>query len=214
MVGTSAVSLASVDNMRNCKDSTGAVDRAARHPVRDDRARAAVLRPVVPDRAAAGRLRDEGPSTRRRSTPTCRAAATTTRSTARGSSTASTSSAATRSRPVTRRSRASAPCATSGSSPTRTSTCPASRTQSAYTPVVQEMKNQGSNYGQAITASAMVLHAQGGRAAGPHRREGVGLRRGLLRQAVPQQRRLRRRGPVRRHAVPALLTRRTRRRTR
>jgi hypothetical protein len=29
--------------------------------------------------------------------------------------------------------------------------------QSAYTPVIQEMKNSGSNYGQAITASAMVL---------------------------------------------------------
>ena len=29
--------------------------------------------------------------------------------------------------------------------------------QSAYTPVIQEMKNAGSNYGQAVTASAMVL---------------------------------------------------------
>jgi hypothetical protein len=29
--------------------------------------------------------------------------------------------------------------------------------QSAYTPVIQEMKNSGSNYGQAVTASAMVL---------------------------------------------------------
>ena len=38
-VGTSAVSLASVDEMRNCKDSTGAVDGSARHPVRVDRAR-------------------------------------------------------------------------------------------------------------------------------------------------------------------------------
>src|SRR4029079_2196648 len=29
--------------------------------------------------------------------------------------------------------------------------------QSAYTPVIQAMKSNGSNYGQAITASAMVL---------------------------------------------------------
>ncbi len=29
--------------------------------------------------------------------------------------------------------------------------------QSAYTPVIQAMKNDGSNYGQAITANAMVL---------------------------------------------------------
>ena len=55
-----------------------------------------------------------------------------------------------------------------------------SATQSAYTPVVQEMKSNGSNYGQAIrSAHAMVLTAQGSDAAGPHRREGVGLRRAV-----------------------------------
>jgi Periplasmic binding protein len=34
---------------------------------------------------------------------------------------------------------------------------PGAAPQSAYTPVIQEMKNDGSNYGQAITANAMVL---------------------------------------------------------
>ena len=34
---------------------------------------------------------------------------------------------------------------------------PTSAPQSAYTPVIQEMKNDGSNYGQAITNTAMIL---------------------------------------------------------
>ena len=70
------------------------------------------------------------------------------------------------------------------SSPTRTSTSPVPRTQSAYTPVIQEMKSNGSNYGQASTASADGAHAQGSSAAGPDRREGVGLRRAVLRREL------------------------------
>ena len=96
VVGTSAVSLASVDEMRNCKDSTGAVDGSARHPVRVDRARAAVLGPVVPDGPAAGDLLDGHGQHPRRSSPTSGAATTTTRSSAT-TCTASTSSGATRS---------------------------------------------------------------------------------------------------------------------
>ena len=38
-------------------------------------------------------------------------------------------------------------------SPTRTSTSPSFAPQSAYTPVVQEMKTAGSNYGQATQGS-------------------------------------------------------------
>ena len=182
MVGTSAVFLTSVDDMRNCKDSTGAVTGLPDIPFVTTALVAAVLGPVVPDGAAAGDLlhRDPAPAdlpAERRPRRT-----TTRRSTAR-TSTASTSSAATRSRPVTRRS-------SSGigqmrgrghASPTRTSTSRAARRSRRYTPVVQAMKNDGSNYGQAhARAPQHDPPPQGGDAAGPHRREGVGLRRAVL----------------------------------
>ena len=65
-VGTSSVFLTSVDNMRNCKDSTGAVTGLPDIPFVIDGAGAAVLRPVVPDRAAAGataHTKDQHPQT-------------------------------------------------------------------------------------------------------------------------------------------------------
>ena len=61
-VGTSAVFAASVDKMRNCKDSTGAVTGLPDIPFVIDRAGAAVLRPVVPDGAAAGDLLHRRPA--------------------------------------------------------------------------------------------------------------------------------------------------------
>ena len=127
MVGTSAVSLASVDDMRNCTDSTGAVtglpdipfvSTALVHQCSDQ---SFPIAPPQVDCATEGRAPADVPGR------TCRAATTTSRSTARRSSTASTCSATTRSRPVTPRSPASARCVTSASSPTRTSTSPGSR---------------------------------------------------------------------------------------
>ena len=89
--------------------------------------------------------------------------------------------------------------------------------QSAYTPVVQEMKNDGSNYAQAHQGRTRDgAPAQGSDAPGPHRREGLGLHRAAATsKTFLDGRRRRRRRPVRRHAVPARSsTRRSRRPTR
>ena len=51
MVGTSAALLNTIEEMRDCQDSTGAVDRTPRHPLLRRFDRSPVLVGVVPDRA-------------------------------------------------------------------------------------------------------------------------------------------------------------------
>jgi hypothetical protein len=104
MVGTSAVFLTSVDNMRNCKDSTGAVTGLPDIPF----VSTALVQqcsdesfPIAPPQVECA-TKDQHPQTFRANVS--RVVSTTTRSSARTSCTASTSSAATPSRRVTRRS--------------------------------------------------------------------------------------------------------------
>ena len=150
-------SLASVDNMRNCKDSTGAVTglpdipfvtTALVHQCSDQSF------PIAPPQVECD-TKDRAPA----DLPRQRVAWPLLQREVRQGQAPRRVRVRQRlevgARLVVRR--ASVRCVTSASSPTRTSTSPASPTQSAYTPVIQAMKNNGSNYGQAITASAMVL---------------------------------------------------------
>ena len=83
---------------------------------------------------------------------------------------------------------------------------PGAAPQSAYTPVIQAMKNNGSNYGQAITANAMVLMRKEAALQGLTGVKVWDCGVGCYDKEFLDSRRLRRRGPVRRHAVPALLS--------
>ena len=129
--------------------ATGLPDIAGRH----DRGRAAVLADDVPAQPAADRLRHQGPAPadvpgERRATRR-----TTRRSSAR-SSTARTSSRAT-SRPPTNANRcvddADADAGRDQGDGPRARR-PARAPQSAYTPIVQKMKDDGSNYAQSGVA--------------------------------------------------------------
>ena len=149
MVGTSAVFLTSVDNMRNCKDSTGAVTGLPDIPF----VSTALVQqcsdqsfPIAPPQVAAATQR---PSIRRRSRRTWRAATTTSRSTARESPRRLRLRERLQvgARRVVRQPRRV--CVTSGIKSDEDFDLPGAAPQSAYTPVVQEMKSSGSNYGQA-----------------------------------------------------------------
>ena len=207
MVGTSAVFLDAVDEMRNCKDSTGARRPGCPTSRSYDGARPAVLRPVVPDRAAAGGLLHQGRAPADVPGRTSVAGATTSRSSAR-TCTASTSSGATRSRPVTRRSRAArCSCAPSACKsderlrPLGRGDAVASTRRSSRQIKTQRLELRA-------VPRVVPVHgppAQGGHAPGPHRREGVGLRRRrATTKAFLAAGGAGRRGPVRRHAVPAV----------
>ena len=128
------------------------------------------------------------PSTRRPSRPTSAAAATTRRSSAR-TCTASTCSAATRRRPVTRRSSSGlGQVRDIGIKSDQDFDRPAPRPQSDYTPVVQAMKSNGSNYGQCTRPyPCTVLTPQGGRRsrASPASRSGTAACSATTRSSSP-----------------------------
>jgi len=156
MVGTSAVSLASVDNMRNCKDSTGAVTglpdvpfvtTALVHQCSDQSF------PIAPPQVQCD-TQDEHPQTFHANVSRGRyynqkfgegklhgvyVFGNDSKS-ARDSSFVSLGAL----RDI-------------GITSDKDFDVSGFANQSAYTPVIQEMKNSGSNYGQAITANAMVL---------------------------------------------------------
>jgi len=156
MVGTSAVSLASVDNMRNCKDSTGAatgipdvpfVSTALVHQCSDQSF------PIAPPQVDCA-TKDQHPQTFHANVSRGRfynkkfgegklhgvyVFGNDSKS-ARDSSFASLGAL----RDI-------------GIKSDKDFDLPGAAPQSAYTPVIAEMKANGSNYGQAITANAMVL---------------------------------------------------------
>jgi hypothetical protein len=156
MVGTSAVFLTSVDNMRNCKDSTGAatglpdvpfVSTALVHQCSDQSF------PIAPPQVDCA-TKDQHPQTFHANVARGRyynkkfgenklhgvyVFGNDSKS-ARDSSFASLGAL----RDI-------------GIKSDQDFDLPGASPQSAYTPVVQAMKDNGSNYGQAITASAMVL---------------------------------------------------------
>jgi hypothetical protein len=156
MVGTSAVFLTSVDNMRNCKDSTGAatglpdvpfVSTALVHQCSDQSF------PIAPPQVDCA-TKDQHPQTFHANVSRGRfynkkfgegklhgvyVFGNDSKS-ARDSSFASLGAL----RDI-------------GIKSDKDFDLPGASPQSAYTPVVQAMKDNGSNYGQAITASAMVL---------------------------------------------------------
>jgi len=156
MVGTSAVFLTSVDNMRNCKDSTGAatglpdvpfVSTALVHQCSDQSF------PIAPPQVDCA-TKDAHPQTFHANVARGRyynkkfgegklhgvyVFGNDSKS-ARDSSFASLGAL----RDI-------------GIKSDKDFDLPGASPQSAYTPVVQAMKDNGSNYGQAITASAMVL---------------------------------------------------------
>jgi len=156
MVGTSSVFLTSVDNMRNCKDSTGAVTGLPDIPF----VTTALVQqcsdqsfPIAPPQVECT-TKDQHPQTFRANVSRGRyynqkfgenklhgvyVFGSDSKS-ARDSSFVSLGAL----RDI-------------GIKSDQDFDLPGASPQSAYTPVVQAMKDKGSNYGQAITASAMVL---------------------------------------------------------
>ena len=156
MVGTSSVFLTSVDNMRNCKDSTGAVTGLPDIPF----VTTALVQqcsdqsfPIAPPQVQCD-TKDQHPQTFRANVSRGRyynqkfgegklhgvyVFGSDSKS-ARDSSFVSLGA-----------------LRNIGIKSDKDFDLPSSSPQSAYTPIVQQMKTDGSNYGQAITAGAMVL---------------------------------------------------------
>ena len=180
-VGTSAVSLASVDEMRNCKDSTGATTGLPDIPfVSTNLSQQCSDQsfPMAPPQVICDTLR----STRRRSSPTSGRGYYYKRSSARTCTAiyifGSDSKRARDSSYASGIGQLRAVCCKSDQDFDLSGCAP----QSAYTPVVQEMKNERFQLRAGHPGAAADPAAQGSHAPGAHRREGVGLHHGLLQQ--------------------------------
>ena len=204
MVGTSAVFLTSVDNMRNCKDSTGAVTGLPDIPF----VSTALVQqcsdqsfPMAPPQVICS-TKDAHPQTFQPNIARAYYYDKKFGKDLHGVYVFGSDSKSARDSSFV-----------SGIGQLRIQCCksdkdfdiPGSTPQSGFTPIVQQMKSSGSNYAQAHDLPAERPAPQRGGPARADRREGVGLHGRLLRQALPLDGGRGRREPVRGSALPSLL---------